>query len=105
MPHPGDIEDDHVRLLALARRAIVAESGRLWTTSPMEAVERHGAACDELWSELRRQIDLADGKVPVLELPSKQKQRLARRMRREIVAAVQGAVEEALEDLDLDGRQ
>lgn len=92
---------DHMQLLALARRAIEAEKGRLWTTSIMEAVEKHGAACDALWAELHRQIDLQDGKVPALEHPSVQKRKLAFRMRKEIVANVQTAIEQALDDMDL----
>lgn len=67
----------------------------------MEAVERHGACCDALWEELWRQIDEQDGKVPVLEHPTVQKRKLAHRMRKEIVATVQAAVEEALDDMNL----
>jgi hypothetical protein len=90
-----------MRLLALAKRAVDAETGRAWTTSTMEAVERHGAACDALWQELRRQIEVQDGNVPTLEHPSVQKRKLAYRMRKDIVATVQCAVEQALDDMDL----
>ena len=96
-----DLSEDHVRLLALARRAIDAEKCKTWKTSIMEAVETHGAACDALWAELRRQIEEQDGAVPVLEHPSVARKRLAYRMRREIVATVQTAIEDALSDMDL----
>ncbi len=77
------------------------ESATARQTSPMAAVEQHGAACDALWNELRRQVGEQDGAVPVLEHPAVTKKHLAYRMRKEIVAAVQTAIEEALEDMDL----
>ena len=97
----ADISEDHMRLLALARRAIAAETGVTWKTSPMEAIERHGAACDALWAELRRQVDSQDGAVPVLDHPAVAQKKLAYRMRKEIVAVVNNAIEEALSDMDL----
>ena len=97
----ADLHPSHMHLLALARAAIDAESGIKWTTSPSEAIERHGSACDALWEELRRQVAAQDGAVPVLEHPSVQQKRLALRMRREIVATVQNAITEALDDMDL----
>jgi hypothetical protein len=91
-----------MHLLALARRAIEAETGVTWKTTPMEAVERHGAACDALWTELRRQVDEQDGAVPVLD-PAVAKKMLAYRMRQDIVATVNAAIEDALSDMDLVG--
>lgn len=99
----ADLSDDHMRLLALARRAINAENGVSWKTSPMEAVERHGAACDALWSELRRQVDEQDGAVPVLDHPTVTQKKLAYRMRQQIVSTVNAAIEDALSDMDLVG--
>ncbi len=98
---PDHLHPDHMHLLALARAAIDAEQGVTWKTSPSEAVERHGAACDALWDELRRQIDLQDGKIPVIEHPSVKQKQLALRMRREIVATVNIAITEALDNMDL----
>lgn len=57
-----DLSDDHMHLLALARRAFDAEQGPLWRDNPEAAVDRHGAACDALWDELQRQVDMQDGK-------------------------------------------
>lgn len=96
-----DLHPSHLHLLALARAAIDAESGITWKTAPEKAIERHGAACDALWNELRHQIDAQDGKVPVLEHPSVQQKRLAMRMRRVIVASVNSAITEALDNMDL----
>jgi hypothetical protein len=91
---------DHLQLLALARRVIEAETGPLWTESPIAACERHGAACDAFWSELRRQVDAQAGAVPVLEHPSVIQRKLAYRMRREIVSIVNNAIEDALDNMD-----
>lgn len=101
----ADIEDDHVRLLALARAAFSFESGSEWKTDVLSASDKLGAACDAVWNELRRQVDLKDGIIPTLEHPSRQAQKLAKRMRSEIVATVQSAVEEALDDLTFTGSQ
>lgn len=95
----ADLHPNHLALLALARRAIDAESGPLWKQNPAEACDRHGASCDAVWDELRRQIDEQDGKVPVLEHPSVKASKLARRMRAEILATVQAAVDQALYDI------
>lgn len=97
----SDLHPDHMALLALARRAIDAEAGALWKTDPQEACDRHAVACDALWDELRRQIDLQDGKVPVLENQTVKARNLAKRMRREIVAACLGAIEQALDDVEM----
>ena len=58
------MEGDHAHLLALAKRCFAAETGAIWRTSPEDAVDVHSAACDALWEELRRQVELADGKIP-----------------------------------------
>lgn len=94
---------DHLHLLELARRALDAESGPLWRSDPEEANERHGAACDALWDELRRQVDLQDGKVRVLEHPSVKQRALAKRMRGTILAACQAAIEQALDEVEFSG--
>lgn len=94
------LSPDHLHLLALARAAIKArDDGPLWRKSPRLACEVHGAACDAVWDELERQVTIADGAVPVLEHPSATKVRRAAQMRGEIIAAVQCAVEDALDDL------
>lgn len=98
-----DLSPDHLHLLALARRAVDAEAGPLWRNDPEEACDRHGAACDALWDELRRQVDLQDGKVPMLEHPSVQQIVLAKRMRATILAACNAAVEQALEEVRFSG--
>lgn len=95
-----DLHQDHLMLLSLARRAIEAESGYRWRTDVEDAVAIHGAACDALWGELRRQLDVQDGKVPVLKHPSVQHKELAQRMRGSIIAACQNAIEEALTNLE-----
>jgi len=98
----ADLHPDHLMLLALARQAVAAEEGPLWKSDVQEALAVHGDACDALWSELRRQLDVQDGKVPVLEHPSVKQKALARQMRRSIIIACQNAVEEALENLEYD---
>lgn len=98
---PAQLHPDHMHLLTLARAAIDAEHGITWKTSPSEAVEIHGSACDALWDELRRQVAMQDGGIPVIEHPSVKQKKLALRMRREIVATVQNAITDALEDMDL----
>lgn len=96
----ADLSPDHLHLLALARRAISANTGALWKADPEEACAIHGAACDALWDELHRQIDAQDGKVPVLEHPSVKQLRLAKQMRGAILTACTAAVEQALADLE-----
>ena len=95
-----DLSPDHLHLLALARAAIKARDDKtLWKRSLSEAVETHGAACDAVWDELERQVTIADGAVPVLEHPSATKVRRAAQMRGEIIAAVQHALSDVLDDL------
>lgn len=64
--------DDHRRILDLARTAFAAE-GRVplpdrRDTRAMErfdaAIERHGAAIDALFAELRRQLAAIEGPTP-----------------------------------------
>lgn len=74
--------------------------GTLWKRSMAEAVEAHGAACDALWAELERQVVVADGGVPVLDHPSVKARKLARHMRTQIVATVQQALSDALDDME-----
>ena len=99
----ADLHPDHIALLALARRAIDAERGPLWKTAPDEACEIHGTACDAVWDELRRQVDMAAGRVPDLEHPSVKQLKLAKRMRATILATCAAAVDQALNDLDFQG--
>lgn len=95
-----DLSPDHLHLLALARAAIKARDDRaLWRKSPEHACEVHMQSCDAVWDELERQVTIADGAVPVLEHPSATKVRRAAQMRGEIIATVQCAVEDALDDL------
>ena len=101
MTTPADISDDHTRLLALARAVFQArDDAKLWKRSPDEAIETHGARCDALWAELERQVVAADGGVPVLDHPTVRQRKLARQMRSQIVATVQQAVVEALDDIE-----
>lgn len=94
------LSPDHLHLLALARAAIKARDDRaLWRKSPRLACEVHAESCDAVWDELERQVTIADGAVLVLEHPSATKVRRAAQMRGEIIAAVQCAVEDALDDL------
>ncbi|MEH7827626.1 hypothetical protein [Gemmobacter denitrificans] len=93
-----ELSQDHMHLLALARTAIAAEQGPIWRKDPEEAVGIHSEACNALWEDLRRQIDIQDGKVPVLEHPTVKQRELARRMKRQIIDACIVAVESAIED-------
>lgn len=95
-----DLHPDHLALLSLARRAIELKESPLWKTKIEEACDLHSAACDALWDELHRQVDVQDGKVPVLEDPSVKARKLAKRMRREIIAVCNNAVVEALDNMD-----
>lgn len=96
-------KEDHMALLALAKRAIDLETGPAWKRSPMKAAETHGAACDALWQELRRQIQEQAGAVPEIEPPSVLQKRLATLLRGQIVTTVHNAIDEALRDIELDG--
>ena len=94
------LSPDHLHLLALARAAIKARDNKtLWQRSWKEAVDTHAAACNAVWDELERQVTIADGAVPVLEHPSATKKRRAAQMRGEIIAAVQHALSDVLDDL------
>ena len=92
------MDPDHEHLLALAKRCFVAETGPLWRSRPDEAIEVHSDACDALWEELRRQVELADGKIPTLEHPTVKAAKQAKRLKAEIVAVVQQACVQALDD-------
>lgn len=95
-----DLHPDHLRLLSLARAALIARDNRaLWKASISHAAEEHGAACDALWDEIERQVTLQDGRVPVLEHPSARHKRMLRQMRSDIVGVVQDALAGALETL------
>lgn len=98
-----NLSEGHMALLALARRAIEAESGPIWKTDVEEACAIHSAACSALWDELRRQIDMYDGKVPVLEHPSVKARKLAKRLRREVIATATAAIEQALSEMEFSG--
>lgn len=93
----------HLSLLQLAKRVFNAESGPNWKKNPAKAVEEHGAACDAFWNELRRQVDLYDDKTPEIESVDVLQKRLASRLRVEIVNTVLGAIEDAMNDMDLSG--
>ncbi len=94
------LSPDHLHLLALARAALKArDDNTLWKRSWKEGVDTHGAACDAVWDELELQVAIADGAVPVLEHPSATKARRAAQMRGEIIAAVQSALSDVLDDL------
>lgn len=94
------LSPDHLHLLALARAAIKARDDKeLWNRSMRDAVAIHAAACNALWDELERQVIIADGAVPVLEHPSATKARRSAQMRGEIIAAVQHALSDVLDDL------
>lgn len=94
------LSPDHLHLLALARAAIKArDDGALWKRSWQEGAEIHAEACNAIWDELERQVTILDGAVPVLEHPSATKKRRAAQLRGEIIAAVQSALSDALEDL------
>lgn len=96
-----DLHPDHMRLLEMARAAFQARDNRhLWRQNTMKAAEEHGFFCDALWHELERQVDITyEGKIPVLEHPSVKQRRMIAELRREIVAAAQTAMIDALEEL------
>ncbi len=59
----------------------------------------HGACCDALWDELRRQVDIHSGVIPAIEHPALKQRALAKRLRGDIVRACQDAINHALENL------
>jgi hypothetical protein len=96
----SELHPDHLRLLSLARAALLARDNRaLWKASIRHAAEEHGAACDALWDEIERQVTVQDGRVPVLEHPAAKHKRMVLQMRSEIVAVVQDALTDALSEL------
>jgi hypothetical protein len=98
-----DLSPDHLHLLALARAALAArDDKRMWKERPRHACEIHASACDAVWDELERQVQIAAGIVPVLEHPSATMIRRAKQMRGDIVAAALNGIETALERLERD---
>ncbi len=95
----SDLSPDHTTILALAKRCFDAESGKAWKFDAAAAIEVHGAACDALWDELRRQVEIADGKIPVIEHPSVKQIAFARRMRSELIARLQDITSAAIDDI------
>jgi hypothetical protein len=98
----ADIVDDHTRVLALARLAIALETGDLWGKDPEHAADRHGSACDALWRELRRLVEMADGQVPVLKHPSVEAQEFAYRVRSQLRDVVGAAVDDAVQNFQFE---
>ncbi|XAI95569.1 hypothetical protein [Nostoc phage Nsp-JY21] len=95
-----ELHPDHLRLLELAQAAFQARDNRhLWRQNTLKAAEEHGFYCDALWHELERQTAVREGQIPVLEHPSVKKRRMVADLRREIVAAAQSAMIDALDDL------
>ena len=95
-----DLQPGYLHLLALARAAIkAADDKALWKKSIERAAADHAAACDALWEEIHRQVDVFNGEIPVLEHPSVKQIKLATRLRSEIIAHMQSVVAEALDDI------
>lgn len=53
-----ELAEDHLLILALAKDALAAESSKLWGVNSEEACVRHGEACDRVWVELKRQLQI-----------------------------------------------
>jgi hypothetical protein len=97
----SELHPDHLRLLSLARAALTIRNDRqAWRGNTMRAAEAHGAACNELWEELERQVAINDGKVPVAELPIVKQRRMAAQMRSTIVNTALVAIEGAFKELE-----
>lgn len=95
-----DLHPDHLAILALAKAAIQARDDRTaWRKGIANAAEAHGVACDAVWDELERQIELQHGRIPVLEHPSVKKLRMIANLRSEIVNTALAAIEDALADI------
>lgn len=50
---------DHDKILRLARNALIARDNKaFWKADAEAACHFHGIACDELWNEVERQVNL-----------------------------------------------
>lgn len=95
-----DLHPDHIAILTLAKAAIQARDDRTaWRKGIAFAAEAHGVACDAVWDELERQIEVQHGRIPVLEHPKVKQQRMIANLRSEIVNTALVAIESALDDL------
>lgn len=96
----SDLHPDHLRLLELAQAAFQARDDRTaWRKGIANAAEAHGVACDTVWDELERQIEMQDGRIPVLEHPKRKQMRMVANLRCEIVNTAMAAIEGALNEL------
>ena len=99
----ADIDDDLTRVLALARAALAArDDAAAWCRSPELQIGHHAACCDNLWQELERLVDQANGAVPVIEHPTLKERRIAKRIRAAVVAEVLSCAEDRLDQI-IDG--
>lgn len=101
---PDKIEDDLTRVLALARAALKArDDAEAYCRSPEKQLGLHSVCCDNLWSELERLVQLDDGRIPVLEHPAAKERRIAKNIRRQVIAEILNCAEERLEQV-IDGQ-
>lgn len=98
------LSGDHLRILKLAKSAIAAETGPGWKSDICAAVEHHGAACDALWEELRRQVGTAGAALPESRPEGKSQKDVARQVRSEIITACRTAVDAVLSEMIDEGR-
>jgi len=95
----GELSEDHMTLLALAKDAFRKQESALWKLDMEEAFAAHGAACDALWDELRRQCgqyaDLAPVDLPLS--PQKQMVRIRKEAFQMLKARLPDLIEQALD--------
>jgi len=98
MTQPSEIHDDLQRVLALAKRALMArDDAAAWSQAPEKQIGHHGACCDALWDELERLVQIHDGITPAIEHPALRERRIAKEIRGRIVSEILEIARDRLE--------
>jgi hypothetical protein len=83
------------------RTALKARNVRTaWRKNIKTEASAHGAACESLWDELERQVELSHGTVSAILHPSLKYNRMIASMRTEIVTVAPFATESAMNELE-----
>ncbi|KPD11592.1 hypothetical protein [Phaeobacter sp. 11ANDIMAR09] len=98
MTQPSEIHDDLQRVLALAKRALMARGdAAAWSRAPEKQIGHHGACSDALWDELERLAQIHDGITPAIEHPALRERRIAKEIRGRIVSEILEIARDRLE--------
>lgn len=92
--------DDLAHILSLAKHAIAMESSPIWKTDAEEAMRLHGEACEAVWAELKRQVQMAGQDVPPPPpSPTKQVEMMRKKALRRLKGRLPELIAEAIGEI------